>query len=575
MDDRIDIELTSDIDILKQDLDIERASFVPHWQDLTSYIGIRQARYISSDINRGDPRTKKILDTTASIAMRTLRAGMMSGMTSPSRPWKKLTHSDNDLYQNENVRRFMHESTTRMRRFFNRTNLYKILPMTYEGTAAYGTHAVFMEPVYEEERIHFYSIPIGSYWVATDPQGRVNVFLREIEMTIRQIKEKFGEDNIGLEVYNLAKEKNNDVRIVVTHVIRPNPNYDPDSDLSEKKKFQEVYYNSGHSVRGQVTSNANRTERAEHIFSISGYDLFPVLCPRWSVVDGDSYGTNCPGMLALPDVKQLQFQEMLIGKASGKQIDPPTVGPSALARDKLNTEPGGHTYLDVTSSPSALRALYEVQFRTDIMEARQDGLRTRIKRALHTDLFLYLTDSDRRERSATETSNAREEQLQILGPTIEQLNQDLLDPLIEFTFHHMFKMGLLPELPEELEGAELEVEYISTLALAQLSGHLRALDRFLIFIKEAIQFEPKIRHKPNWFEIVDEYAELTGIPPKLIKTNEEAQRLLEQEQEEMRRREELEQAQASAAVAKDEARALKDSPLPDEGLAVNPFEVAI
>jgi hypothetical protein len=64
---------------LKNDI----TSFISHWKDLNDYILPRRGRFQLTDRNRGDRRTKNIIDSTATFAARTLSSGMMSGITSP------------------------------------------------------------------------------------------------------------------------------------------------------------------------------------------------------------------------------------------------------------------------------------------------------------------------------------------------------------------------------------------------------------------------------------------------------------------------------------------------------------
>src|SRR5216684_604906 len=83
--------------ILRSQLEHERSTFLSHWRDISNYIQPRRARFITTDVNKGDRRNQNIVDPTATLAVRTLRSGMMSGITSPARPWFRLTTQDPDL----------------------------------------------------------------------------------------------------------------------------------------------------------------------------------------------------------------------------------------------------------------------------------------------------------------------------------------------------------------------------------------------------------------------------------------------------------------------------------------------
>lgn len=160
-------------------------------------------------------------------------------------------------------------------------------------------------------------------------------------------------------------------------------------------------------------------------------------------------------MLALGDVKQLQIGERRTMEAVEKMIRPPMIGPSSLKNQSASILPGDITYLDIREGMQGFRPVHEIQFRIQEMEQKQDQVRGRIQRAFFEDLFLMLANSNRRQITAREIEERYEEKLLALGPVLEQLNQDLLDPLIDIIFDIHLKQNLLPEIPEELQGLEI------------------------------------------------------------------------------------------------------------------------
>ena len=176
---------------LRAQLENERATFETQWRDLNDYILPRRARFFVSDSNKGDRRNLKILDTTPTLAARTLRAGMMSGVTSPARPWFRLTVPDLDMSESGPVKSWLHDVTSRMNTVFIRSNLYNVLPIGYGDLGVFGTAAIFHEEDFKDV-MRFYSFPIGSYMIANNSKGQVDVFIREFRMTVRQIITKFG-----------------------------------------------------------------------------------------------------------------------------------------------------------------------------------------------------------------------------------------------------------------------------------------------------------------------------------------------------------------------------------------------
>jgi len=65
---------------------------VTHWADLAAHILPRRYHWLitPNTMIRGREINRNITDTTVTKAFRICCAGLMSGLTSPSRPWFKL-----------------------------------------------------------------------------------------------------------------------------------------------------------------------------------------------------------------------------------------------------------------------------------------------------------------------------------------------------------------------------------------------------------------------------------------------------------------------------------------------------
>ena len=385
-----------------------------------------------------------------------------------------------------------------------------------------------------------------------------NVFYRDFRMTVRQLIEKFGMDKDTKEVdwskfsdYIKSSWDNGQTEtwVDVCHVIKPNDEWDSKAVSSKYKKFISCYFERGTSLN--ANGNYLQNQDGDKFLSEMGYDYFPVLCPRWEITGEDVYGTNCPGMEALGDIKQLMLGERRIMQAIEKMINPPMIGPTSLRNAKATILPGDITYMDAREGQQGFRPAHEVNFRIQEMEAKQGQVRQRISRTFYEDLFLMLANSDRREITAREIDERHEEKLLALGPVLEQLNQDLLDPLIDITFDMMNRQGLIPEPPEELQGLPLKVEYISILAQAQKAVGIGGVERFSMFVNNVAKVHPETMDKVNADELIDVYGDLTSVPPKIIRTDDQVQELRQQRAKAQQQQAQSEQIQQQAKAAKD------------------------
>lgn len=530
-------------------LETERSSFISHWRDLNDYILPRRGRFTLSEGNRGDRRSKNVIDSTATFAARTLSSGMMSGVTSPARPWFRLTTPDPELAEFAAVKDWLHTVTLRMQTVLLRSNTYNALPILYQDMGVFGTGAMLVEED-EEDFIRCRTFPVGSYVIANDSKGRARVFMRQFRMTVRQIVEQFGGGdpskpdwtNISTQVRAHWERKDFELWVDVTHVIAPNPDRDRTKLASKYKAFTNCYYETGGA--------------GEKLLEETGFDEFPVLAPRWSVSGDDVYGTDCPGMTALGDIRQLQFGEKKRMKAIDKILDPPLIGPAGLANVKVSLLPADITYWNERAGGTeGLRPIHEVRPDVHHLLGSQEDCRARIRRAFFEDLFLMLayTDGSRGAQPVTarEIEERHEEKFLALGPVLEQLNQELLNPLIDRIFAIMVRRGLIPEAPEELQGASLKVEYISIMAQAQKRIGLAAINEFAGFVGSVAQMDPSVLDKLDRDQMIDEYGKMTGVPPRIIVSDEDVLAIREA-------RADAQQAEARAAQVASMAKSAKD-----------------
>ena len=141
---------------------------------------------------------------------------------------------------------------------------------------------------------------IGSYYLFADNQLKINGFMRDYRMTVRQIVEEFGVEpgsndidwsNISDLVKGLWNAGTTESWIELTHAIIPNPDWNPNSLRSDKKKYLSVYYERGTSGSQYTLSETDSVK----VLRKRGYDKFRVFAPRWEVSGEDIYGTYCPG----------------------------------------------------------------------------------------------------------------------------------------------------------------------------------------------------------------------------------------------------------------------------------------
>lgn len=513
----------------------ERSSWMTHWQEISDYILPRAGRYFVSDRNRGDRRNRNIYDNTGGGALRILAAGMMAGVTSPARPWFRLGISDKDLMESAPVKAWLHKVTVLMRDVFSRSNTYLALHSGYEELGAFGTDADIILPDFDNV-IHHYPLTAGEYAIATDHKGKVNTLFREFQMTVGQLVGQFGPENVSPSVKNLFDRGALEQWITIIHGIEPRADRDATKKDARNMRFKSCYFEPS-------------KDNYEKYLRESGFDQFPGVVSRWVTTGGDIYGTS-PGMDALGDIKQLQHEQLRKSQGIDYLTNPPLQVPTQYKDAARARLPGGVFYVDQNSPTGGVRSAFEVKLDLQHLLADIVDVRGRIESSFYADLFLMLSRMDRSGVTATEVAERHEEKLLMIGPVLERLHGEKLGPMIDLTFDYCAKAGILPEPPPELENMDLNIEFVSTLAQAQRAVAGASYDRLLGTIGSIAPLFPGVVHKIKINQVVDDYADLYGVNPDIIRSDDEADQLAAAQAQQAAAMQAMENMPALAGAAK-------------------------
>jgi len=301
--------------------------------------------------------------------------------------------------------------------------------------------------------------------------------------------------------------------ITIRHMIEPNSK---DSGVKSRFKFRELYYEEGAPL-GYVLENR-------------GFNEFPVLAARWETTGNDVYGT-CPSMDALGDILQLQHETKKKGQGLDKLIDPPIVADIQLQGKPNAFLPRGITYVAGVNNVGA-KPVYQIQIPLAELSEDINEVRARIRETFYNDLFKMISQLDT-VRSATEIDARREEKLILLANVLERFQNEALDPAVNRYFQIMSRSGLLPETPKELDGASIEVQYVSILSVAQSAVGVAPTERFLQLIAQVGQLVPSALQLPNWEDMLRDYARDVGVKAAHVRSPDEFNAALKQEQDQV------------------------------------------
>ena len=512
-----------------------RLSFWAHWAQLAEMFLPRRYKWFvtPNQYNRGSPLNQSIVDETQVIAARTLASGLLSGLTSPTKPWFRLAVRGYESVETGNIRTWAAECETRMMRVFSESNFYQSLGVAYHDLGVFGSAAII---AYEdfEDCVRFYNPCLGEFFFICDNRLTVTGLFREFTYTLNQLVSEFGKANLPPELQNAITSGggSKETEFVVCHGILKNDEIQYKGQswgtaVPPKFPYMEVYWLQG--------------SNSQTLLRVQPFREKPFVGARWDVTSNDPYGRS-PGMDALPAARQLQIEQRRKAEAIDKMVRPPMVGSASMKNEPANILPGGITYV-ANPSGEGFKPAFQVEPRISEMTEDIKEVQGRINSVFFVDLFLMISNLDT-VRTATEIDARREEKLIQLGPVIERFENEVLDPIIERVFNIMLRKGLLPPAPAEIQGKPISVQYVSMLAEAQRAASTAAIERLLQIAGNLVGVVPDIMDNIDTDETIEEYATLLAVPPKLLRDLAAVQKIRASRNAQLQQQQQLQTGQA-------------------------------
>lgn len=519
------------------------------WKELREYICPYRGRFLGEQPDEYKPDLSKILDSTPLTALRMLSAGMQSGLTSPSRQWFKLSLHDPAMSEEQSVQEWCDKVQSLMMRVMASSGFYRALHSLYEEIAVFGTSCLVIMPDWDHV-IDVITLSTGTYYLGRSTGARIDSLYRDMWMTAGEIASEFGEANCSAAVCS-ALENNRDTLFEVRHAI------EPDTMGASRFPFLSVYWEPGNGE--------------DKLLRVGGYNTFPACAPRWMVGEADIYGYG-PASEALPDVKTLMAMKRDYLTGIKKQVNPPLVASSQVLEGGVKTMPNGVTYVTGGVGGPQITPLYNVNLNLADLAGSIEQYKNDVRKSMYVDLFMMLSEQDNGRMTAREVAERHEEKMLALGPVLESLEWELLIPAIDRIFDLMLERDIIPDPPEEIEGQDIKIEFVSILAQAQKMMGLSAIEQTVAFAGQIAQVDPTILDTLDSEEVVRTYRDLVGAPAAILREREEVEMIRMQRQAQEQAAQQAAQEQAAAQTmqsAAQGAQTLSETPVQGGGSALD------
>ena len=446
-----------------------RLSWWQHWAKLAEAILPRRYHWlvVPNTFSRGLAINSAIKDPTGAQAVRVCTAGMRSGIMSSSRPWFKIKAGLRNFKPDRAGQLWFEDVQDRIYRVLSGSNYYQSATHMFEDLIVFGTAPKIM---YEDREsiIRCYNPCAGEYYLGVGSDFRTNSFYRTFVQTVIQTVQMFGLENVGPEVQTLWENKGAslETEVIIAHAIEPNfsasmPGQAPKLGVVPGNFIYREYY----WLWGRNTPKP---------LSVKGFRTKPFIAPKWASTSNDAYGRSA-GMDALPDVLQLHVMTVRQAEAIEKIVRPPMLATVGLKNQPSSILPGKVTY--VAKLDEGMKSIYDIKIDLEHMSGLIEKIEKRVEKWFFNDLFQMMENLEGvQPRNEMEIAERRGEKLQVLGPIVEGIENELADDLRR-TIAIMNRRGLLPPKPESLLGIPLEIEFDSMIAVAQRAAETASMER--------------------------------------------------------------------------------------------------
>ena len=503
-------EIVSRYNILKT----QRSNLDGIWQLIEQFIAPFRVDPFSHCKTEGsiDWRKREIFDSTAIDANNNLAAHMHGALTNSVVKWFKHEYKQKDLRHVKEAKEWLEEADAINWMSLQESNFTDEANEYYLDLTSFGSGAMMSDPEEDDtgdlDAIDYKTVPVDECVFDLDVRGKVVNFYRELQWTRDQIIDKFGSENLPEELKEsdpLGTKAGQKYPIIYCVYKR-----------KEIKNFNPWIVQAPELRQYGVKYIYKKTKQM--LGKEGGEYESPVFFSKWRKVSGSMWGFS-PSMIAIWDVLTLNQMDELIMVAGEKVIDPAILTTRKGVYGDIDLSAGGTVVVqDIDRSIKA----FESSARFDVSAMGKQDLIKSIERIYFVN-ELQLKDSP--AMTATEV-NARIQLMQrLLGPTFGYLRTGFLSPAIERNFRINFRYKKFPPLPPVLaqRQADLEIQFLGTLAKAQKSEESASIDRVVATAVGMAEIFPSVLDNVDPDEVIRSLADLEGAPASILRSKLEVQ----------------------------------------------------
>lgn len=494
----------------------------------------------------GEKRTAEILDATGALALERFAAILESINTPQSDIWHELQSSKDFLKKDHAAKAWYEDVNTILWNERRRAQAGYQTQMQdgYKSIGAFGGCPLYID-AHPEGGLRYRYVHVNQLYIETDHVGRVDTIYRVFPLTARQAVQQFG-DRAGERVRSAIQNGRPFHDFDFLQVIRPQNDRDPSALGPRGMRYQGIYI-------GMEDRQLIREE---------GFEEMPLLYSRWSPGPSEVYGRSVAEM-ALPHIKTANAMQKTHLSAGEKALNPPLLAPDESAWMQggrtIDLRPGGVTYGAIDMQGRPMLQPLSTGTNVPLLETMLETERGVIKDWFYVSLFQAILEDPKANVTATYWLQRAQEKGDLIAPPMARLQTELYGPQIDRELSLLARQGRIPPPPPSVieAGAEYDIEYVNEAARLQNSRKVLGIRNTIDLQAALAPLDPRAALKLKLDEAIEVIADYEGVPTELVRTTEEIDAIVAQQQQAQAMAQQVALFQQGAAGAKDATAALQ------------------
>lgn len=509
-------------------------------QEIAEFVRPNRANIIR-DVVEGQKLTQRLFDSTAGYSSSLLAASLHGTLTPSTQPWLSYEMRNEVLGAVKSVRDWLEDCARRTYKALRQTNFNTAVHELDLDLTDFGQGAILIEEKPPLERgafggLRFRCIPIGTYSISEDFEGRADTLFRLFKLPARVAQTQWG-DAVGEGIAQKANGPRADEQVEIMHAVYPRDDYDGTKRNARNMPWASCYVGVEQKIKIEE----------------GGFQEFPYAVPRWSKTSGETNGRG-PSHIGLPDIKSLNEAKRITLQGAPLAMQPPSVELNDAVIGEFDRSAGGRIVVEPQGNRpiSEIVGFLDTKTRPDMAQFTLTDLRQSIKEIYFVPQ-LQLQEGP--QMTATEIQVRYELMQRILGPTTGRLEAEFLNPLAERIFRIMARARAYASMPAELaravktDTADIDIRYEGPMARAQRTIEIQAQDRVVAFAMNwaAAEGKPDALDVLVRDKMIRARGEITGLPSDQIAGEEQVKAIRDERAQAVKAQQ---AAQAAAMAAK-------------------------